>query len=174
MAPLIWFCNLALPSSKVARRLSVSSRTPPASPASIMAIMSLSNTFGQRRIAVPMPSPWLTSSVMACSARLNSGIFCCWAISVRPRTIGTPASTRAASLLANRAFSLTPGFASSRRERSALKRLLAPPVFLVLLGSPVKVCRELGMMPRCLRLRLALPRSLACSRMFRFCPDAVV
>ena len=139
-----------------------------------MAIVSLSNTLGQRRIAVPMPSPWLTSSVTACSARLNRGSFCCWAIRVRPRTIGTPASTRAASLLANTAFSLTPGFASSSCARSALKRLLALPAFLRWIVSPAKACSELGMIPRCLRLRLALPRSLACSRMFRFCPDFVV
>ena len=62
--------------------------------------------------------PSLTSRLTLVSARLNIGSFCCVAIRSRLRTIGTPASTRAASLLANTAFSLTPGAFSNMRLRS--------------------------------------------------------
>ena len=76
-----------------------------------------SKTMGQRRMALPRVVPWLTSTQIAVRARLNRG-WVCWLANIsRLRTIGTPASIRAAILLENRALSRTPGRFSSIFER---------------------------------------------------------
>ena len=72
---------------------------------------------GQRRMALPRVVPWLTWTQISVSARLNRGCFCWVAIISSPRTIGTPASIRAAILFENRAFSRTPGRDSSSLDK---------------------------------------------------------
>ena len=83
-----------------------------------MAMVSLSKTLGQRLRASPSEVPWFTSRLIDSSARLNIGSFCWPAIRSMLRTIGTPAFTRAAILLAKTALSLMPGLVSI----SSLKR----------------------------------------------------
>ena len=81
-----------------------------------------------------------------------------------PRTMGTPASTRAASLLANTAFSRIPGLASSRLFSCFRREVLALVVAAArLLLTVAWVCLStlLTWMPRRRRSRRAEVASAA-------------
>ena len=134
-----------------------------------MAIVSLSNTWGHRRMAAPMLPPWFTSLERLLRARLNRGLVCWAAIRSRLRTIGTPASTRAASLLAKRALSRIPGFAS----RSCCQLKLAVGARFAFLATELVVglaSSLVARMPRRRNWRFASRRSVASTRIWRALP----